>query len=353
MSIFGPGKGESIAVHAGGGDWLIIDSCIDHTTGEQPTLRYLQSIGVDVSTQVKVVLATHAHDDHIAGIADVYEAAGASTLVLSSAATSEEFFAAVEADAEIEAQLRKSVRAEYRRLLDIAEERAARAKGWRPMKRAVEGLDLWSRSAENDVPAAWARSLSPSHHAVSRAQLALATGTARAGTRRRLAGTDPNEFAVALWIQVGDDAVLLGGDLLAGPAACGWQAVVATFSPPAPAMYFKVPHHGAPNAHFDDVWAQLVRDGPTATMAPYRAGVTPRPSQEDVTRLKALTPHLYVTADPRRPAPNNRVRKTSATLAQVASNVRDPWGVPGQVRTRGMPGEAEWATEYFRPALRL
>lgn len=353
VSIFGPGKGECIAVHAGAGDWLIVDSCIDQSTGRQPALDYLDALGVDIGSQVQVVLATHAHDDHIAGIGEVFERSESATLVLSAAATSEEFFASIEADADIEAILRTSIRAEYRRVLELAEQRAAARQDWSPIKRAVEGLDLWSRSATSAAPAAWVRSLSPSHHAISRSLKFLAEGTAQAGQRRRLAGSDPNEFAVAVWIQVGDSAVLLGADLLAGPAACGWQAVVATFTPPVKASYFKVPHHGAPNAHHEDVWTHLLLDEPIATLAPYRAGVTPRPSSQDIARLKALTPTLFGTANPRRLAPGRRVRRTGATLAQVAMNVRDPWGVSGQVRTRGASDGTGWTTELFAPALAL
>lgn len=353
VSIFGPGKGECIAVHLGAGDWMIVDSCIDQATGRQPALDYLQSINVDLSAQVKVVLATHAHDDHIAGISAVYEAAENSVLILSSASTSEEFFAAVEADAEIEKLLRKSVRAEYRRLLEIAEQRGRARANWPPLKRAVEGLELWSRRSGGDVPLAWVRSLSPSHHAVTRAQAALATGAAVAGSRRRLAGSDPNEFAVALWVQIGDAAVLLGADLLRGPAACGWEAVLATFAPPVPASYFKVPHHGAPNAHHPGVWSGLLGNAPTATLAPYRAGVTRRPADSDIGRLQQLTPHIYSTANPRQLAPSKPVRRARVALARVATDVHDAWGISGHVRTRASLSEPQWRTEVFHPAVHL
>lgn len=66
VSIFGPGKGESVLVHLGQNQWIIVDSCIAPRTREIPALEYLDQIGVDASTQVRLIVATHAHDDHFA-----------------------------------------------------------------------------------------------------------------------------------------------------------------------------------------------------------------------------------------------------------------------------------------------
>jgi len=33
VSIFGPGKGESVLIHLGNGKWIMIDSCIDPQDG--------------------------------------------------------------------------------------------------------------------------------------------------------------------------------------------------------------------------------------------------------------------------------------------------------------------------------
>ena len=56
---------------------------------EIPVLNYLGQMGVDVSTQVKLVVGTHAHDDHIAGLSKVLGACNNATFVWSSALTKE------------------------------------------------------------------------------------------------------------------------------------------------------------------------------------------------------------------------------------------------------------------------
>ena len=73
VSVFGPGFGESIVVHLGSGRWMIVDSCLARSTKEPAALDYLQEIGVDVSANVRFVVSTHWHDDHIRGLAKVYE----------------------------------------------------------------------------------------------------------------------------------------------------------------------------------------------------------------------------------------------------------------------------------------
>lgn len=64
----GGGYGESILVHLGFNNWIVIDSCVNPNTNESLPLWYLESIGVDVSKDVKLIICTHWHDDHIIGI---------------------------------------------------------------------------------------------------------------------------------------------------------------------------------------------------------------------------------------------------------------------------------------------
>ena len=132
--------------------------------------------------------------------------------------------------------------------------------------------------------------------------------------------------------------ILLGADLLAGPHGCGWGAIVESFIPEEKATLFKIPHHGAPNAHFDQVWTDLLEERPTALLAPYRAGVTRRPNPADIERICALTSDAYITASPSQIAQPKQVRRTASELSQLAKNVRDPWGKSGHVRARSGPG---------------
>src|SRR5918996_933708 len=74
LSVFGRGYGESICVHLGSGDWVLVDSCINPDTKLPAALSYLPSLGLSPAEAVRLVIATHWDDDHIGGIGEVVEA---------------------------------------------------------------------------------------------------------------------------------------------------------------------------------------------------------------------------------------------------------------------------------------
>ncbi|WP_178379764.1 MBL fold metallo-hydrolase [Cryptosporangium aurantiacum] len=351
VSIFGPGKGESILVHLGDGQWMIVDSCRDQFDGRIPPLDYLRNIGVDPGNSVQLIVGTHAHDDHIAGMAAVVEACPSASLVCSAAVSSEEFYALAATDKRVEEIVRVGVYKEYRRIFDIVRARG-RTKGQRrPLVRATEQLPLLSIPVGNDRASVLA--LSPSQEAITRSLQKLANGALVIGQTPRPPAADPNELAVALWIEVGDRCVLLGADLLNGPAACGWQAVLDWHRPPTKAEVIKVPHHGAPNAHWRQVWTDLVVPGPLALMTPYRGGATKRPAPSDIVRLLDLAPRSYITASPRKVPRPRGVRSTAALINQLGKNVQDPWGRSGQVRARTPISDNAWSVTHVPPASEL
>ena len=72
-------------MHVGHGSWILIDSCIDGQTKRPAALSYLQDIGVNPAQDVKMIVASHWHDDHIRGLASVVEACPQARFVLSDA----------------------------------------------------------------------------------------------------------------------------------------------------------------------------------------------------------------------------------------------------------------------------
>ncbi len=341
--------GESIVVHVGGGKWVIVDSCRNQDGSVAP-LTYLHGIGVDVARDVLLVVGTHAHDDHISGLADVFAQCCRARFVCSQALTKEEFVALTAQEDLFSDLLRESSYAEYSRILKLADEPNRRsAGGIKPLVRAIAGRPVMDAEI-SPVGRVVVLPVSPSDEAVTRSLRVLATARARPDNSRGLRRIDPNELAVALWLKVGEKRILLGADLLVGPQGCGWIAVLATFIPDAKASLFKVPHHGAPNAHHDGVWDALLQPAPLALVAPYRAGRNRRPSESDRARIRSRTPHAYVTAPTRPPLPP---RPTMAALSSIATNVRLANAMTGQVRARSQVGDERWDIAMTSPALRL
>jgi beta-lactamase superfamily II metal-dependent hydrolase len=172
-----------------------------------------------------------------------------------------------------------------------------------------------------------------------------------AGSERHVSPVDPNELTVALWVEAGDKRIILGGDLLEGPLGCGWRAVVATFTPSAPASVYKVAHHGSITGHHDPMWDQLVTADCVAVLTPYRSSGLPTP--EDVQRIKGRTPNGYATAQSRRPSLTRDQRKARAQLGGAVRSVSDPWGRVGHVRARSRTEETSWRVGMRGPAYML
>jgi len=63
-AFFGPGFGESIVIHAGNGEWVIVDSCINSRSGKPARLTYFGEIQVEPYTAVKLIVATHCTTTH-------------------------------------------------------------------------------------------------------------------------------------------------------------------------------------------------------------------------------------------------------------------------------------------------
>jgi len=353
VSIFGPGKGESVLVHLGNGKWIIVDSCVDPATNGIPAIEYLDGMGVSLDRDVLMVLGTHAHDDHIAGISRALSFCKSAFFACSSALTGEEFVSILEEDFQAELGLRKSAYSEYRKILDIVDDRRKAAGGKRFLKRAVEALPLidetWQDGSKCRVTA-----LSPSHEAVTRALRILANASiAVEGKPRRPFRGDPNEFSVVLWIESFDKIILLGADLVNGPVGCGWMGILSEFAPTEVASLFKVPHHGAPNADHPEVWERLLAKDPVALLAPFSGGRRPRPDAADVDRISARTRRAFITASPVPTLPSNVVKRYKADLGNLAINAREQWGGVGQVRARSKAGQCEWEVDLVSPAEEL
>lgn len=332
---------------------MVVDSCTDQRSGAVPPLDYLRSLEIDVATQVELVVATHSHNDHFAGISRIYEVCTQAKFVWPTAATTEEFAAFVELDGTLPSSLRRSAYSEYRAVMNIADDRQAASKGQRQMKYALQDRLIFERDQTETCPSITVRSLSPSDEAVTRAQRVHASRLYGLDAHRRVLNIDPNYLAVALWIQCGERSLLLGADLLNGPAGCGWATVLETFTPNNAASLIKIPHHGSPNAQSDMVWSELLSVDPVSIVTPYRGSQTPRPAPDDVQRIKGHTKHAYATAATSLPASPRSARAAASALQGLASNVRDVWGSVGQVRCRLKAGADTWEVELSPPALKL
>ena len=359
VALLGPGFGESLVLHLGHGDWVVVDSCLERGSKECLPLRYLEALGIDVSTMVRRIVVTHAHNDHIGGLSALVDACEQAQIWISAAATFEELGALLKLDESL-LNTQNSTYSEYRKVVEILIARNGRQRGIGPplTRQAMAERPVFRRAAADGIYAAELASLSPSDRANELARTEFARRAGLVGQRRRGASRDPNELAVALRLEVGEGAirVLLGSDLLVGPGEyCGWNAVLSQgLYSSQPAQLVKVSHHGSKTGDHPRVWQELVLDQHYAILTPFRQGRTQLPTPEDRERICGRTSDAFISASPTVPAQSSAIKRASRKLPP-GRRVTERDGLPGVVRMRkqiGLGGD-EWRTELIAPARQL
>ena len=342
VSVFGPGVGECILLHVGSGQWVVVDSCLGDS-GEPVALEYLHALGVSPSA-ISHIVATHWHDDHIRGLAEVLSAAPNAEFVCSQALRIEEFFSLLATSAE----LRKTTRLpsgvdEMKSVLEDLKRRG-RSPTW------ASDVQTLLRSGNLVVT-----SLSPSSATCTRSFLGFAALLPRVKSARKVVpNVRPNETSVVLHVEFNKAVVLLGADLeITSAPNAGWQAIVGSNArPTARASVYKVAHHGSETGHLHAIWSVLLDPRPHAVITPFTRSDLPRAT--DLDRLASLSGQIHQTA-PSRVHALRRDRAVTRTLATIAKRPPTPRrGRMGQVRLRLDPATgAVLTTEAFGAAFEV
>ncbi len=360
ISVFGPGKGESIVVHLGYGHWMVVDSCVDRDTGRPVALDYLAALGVDVAHQVAVVAASHWHDDHIEGLAEVVAAGEHSIFFFSVALQSHSFLTLVKAAGE-RSMMEKPGAAEFAKIIRVLEDRVrSRGRFFAPQPALAHTL-LWRPAtveAHNWPPTSRVEALSPSQRSIEVGLQEIAQLLPTEYTiKRRLTNVTPNHTSVVALSVIGQAIALLGGDLQeTGSPVHGWSEILASGRrPPEKAGVIKLAHHGADNSDHPDIWTELVTAEAVAALAPFNPGRTPRPSPSDVDRICANAEAAYSSTDRPDVARKRRDSHTERILRGRRHSIRSAVGEMGQVRLRRAFNDdgAAWVSELFGAATRL
>lgn len=347
VSLFGPGFGESLVVHLGEGQWMIVDSCIDPATGKPAPTQYLESIGVDCGHDVAVVVATHWHDDHARGLADVVARCENAMFAYGTALQAREFLTLVGAQTGT-FRMTPGVR-EFGRVLDLLAERKASGVHLGRLKRVLSENTLVYRSNTVEVVA-----LSPSSEAVTKAMRAFASQLPEpTRPQTRIAAPSPNHASVVLWVEGASGVALLGADLEAAASDDqGWGAVLA-LDERTPAGLVKVPHHGGESGHDQRMWDRLVTALPQAVLTPWQIAGKRLPAEADVRRICSLAPEAAI-AGRAVSSPDRLESAVERTLKGVAKSRVAVGDCVGHIRARcASSDDASWRVELVHNAAPL
>lgn len=315
---------------------------------EPVAINYLRGLGTKALDGLKLVIATHWHDDHIQGLAAILRYAPRAQFCCSLALSRDEFTTLVSTAPE-NIQGRSGV-----------EELAAILQQLRINGResglsyAIANRILFRSSSPTRSFVVGLTALSPSDAMITSTLRVINTLLPKVDQpQARIVDTDPNHASVVLWLEAGGTRALLGADLedTKRPAE-GWRAVVTNHQDATPALIFKVPHHGSENADFPDVWDKLLIKEPIAVVTPFARGDVRLPKESDLERLSGRTPELYCTSPgvgkppTRDTAVEKWIRGRKRRLIEgKAGHVRIRWSATGHT--------AVPTTELFNGAYRV
>lgn len=336
-------------VHLTYGDWLIVDSCAVPATGRSAALTYLEALQIDPSSAVRLIVASHWHDDHTRGLAGIVRECSASRFACSVALGSSEARALLATFSGAPPKVARGT-AEFWEAYQHLDQTG------RPVRYTGAFQVLHRRQRADDVPEVVVTSLSPSDAAVGEALKAIVAAQPTDGTLRGfLPWPNPNFNAVVLAVDVGDLKILLGADLEITSGATGWSAIVDDDRRSHwQADIFKVPHHGSPGAHYEPVWRHMLVPNPIALLTPFRKGRTPLPSPRGKRLICLSTDRAFISSPERSQRALPRPRAAERTLDEADIRVRPRERPLGHIRARRRVGDdGDWAVELFNGAAKL
>lgn len=335
FTLFGPGFGECAVVHLGANVWMVVDSCIDSSTGEQAAISYLKNMKLEPENCVRRIVATHWHDDHIRGMSELVRTCVAAQFCCPASFTSKEFQSFTSALNQRQMTAGSSGAREVHRVFDILIDRK------RSAYLAVPNRVLFApdKNETGHGQVVEVKSLSPSDRQVELFYGRLGQQIEPSLPKTRIISEEPNDLSVVIWIQVGNLRALLGADLEeTGDERAGWSAILRSEEcPNVAADLFKVAHHGSKNGHHPDVWSRLLSPDPFAVLSPWNRG-RKLPTPEDIARITKLTRWGFATATSTQP--NSSVLRppvVAKQLKEMGVKLTRAEGRTGAFRLRAQP----------------
>lgn len=325
-----------MVIHLGNGHWMVVDSCsIDKQSREPVASYYLRSIGLNPAECIQEIVISHWHDDHTGGAAALVEQCPKALVYHPAAIKPDEFATLTEllaARGRIVDRNNNGIR-EMAEVLRTLSARAKKDKHYvaHHFRAVIVNRELLSLTAGGQKITV--RALSPSDVAFNQSMMDLRKLIPASGTPPlRLPRPKRNPAAVALWIEFGDRAVLLGSDLEEhGEPHTGWSVVVSEHRARGKATVFKIPHHGSVTGHCEAVWSEMLTQQPIAFTTTFsRSGL---PTGADIERIKRYTDTFACTTVPRSTLPR-RDPAVERAMREVALERRPLRGEMGHILVR-------------------
>lgn len=349
----GGGYGESMVLHLGDNIWFVIDSCINPKSGKSLPLEYLRNIGVNIAQDVKLILCTHWHDDHIRGMSELIKECESAEFGFAEVTDRKKFLQFVTLDYQKlkDSSISDSSTREFNESLEIIRNRKS------PIVIAKENTTLKSFIITGGVRSKIA-ALSPSdstilkfHHEISNLI------TAYGAPRIKLPIDKPNAKSVVLLISMGNHSALLGSDLeVSLDDSEGWVNILDRCTVlDNKASLFKISHHGSENGFHQRVFDELLVDKPITKLTPWNKK-DKLPNIIMLQKYISLSSALYMTSPViTQPKIKKRDKETQKLIDRFDIKLEEISFTYGLVRNRiDITNENDkWSTEVHESGFKL
>ena len=348
LIIFGPGYGEAILIHLGNDEWIVVDSCLNPVTKRPAVIEYLENQGINPAN-IKLIAATHWHDDHIRGLHDIVSICPNAKFVISEALNQKEFIKLVSLYSNPLLIESESGLSEFSNIFKFLH-----FKNKKPM-RAIANRILYQKTSEGLN--CTISSLSPSDAAILLSNLQMKDLIpSERSDKRRIPTIKPNNSSIVIWINVNNRCILLGSDLEDSTSdEIGWKAILLSdIISEHKAEVFKVPHHGSGTSDNDEIWNKLLIDQPVAILTPFKNGKIILPMYKDLIRINSKSQNSFLTSPNKiqRSKVHKRYLDIEMSIATKSRTAVNPYFGYIKLKT-SMNGQNKWDIEMYGDAVKI
>lgn len=333
---FGRGVGECSLVKLPDDTWIVIDSFVDD--GVPVAKAFLEGKGIPLSN-VKLICLTHWHDDHVRGASKLLSLCESAQIAIPMLMAKDEFKAFL---ASRELNSTGTFSSGVNELFEIL--KTLKGRGCAPLF-CLSNRVIW-RSSGGSI-----ESLSPSDSDIGEFLLNIPEWSRNFDVSGRIPIPNRNDTSVALVIETLDVKAVFGADLEIRTEDSGWQGVCdKAWQGRGEAGFFKIPHHGSPNADYEPCWTNILKTNVVAVLSPYGRGRTKRPSDDDIQRIRGRTKLAFSSCLLGWKRPGKLHRTVEKTLLESGIQIWEEPKNSGVVHTSYCPEKREWNTVVQAPA---
>lgn len=393
------GYGESILIHIGDGDWIVVDSCVNAQTGDCVPLTYLEELEVDVAEHLLYVICTHWHEDHIKGLSKIMEKCTSKTVFAISCSDDREKFVyellqdynydgksvklqeltqslkLAEANHIVVQRLkqnefifnRKGVQAyalspSEKVVKKFEEELATAQKNYQKVLKQLLELKTKDPNTIEDAQNLEKDTIDSFKQLIKESidEESIIEETESLLKYKDTKKIEPNDRCVTIQVTFNNHHIILGADLENHPSPngmMGWMDVAASPSlNGVTSSLFKIPHHGSETGYCEYFLKKFIKTDAVMKLTAWIRGDKVVPEKEMLLKYYNHSPNLYVSTTSMFKKGNNEedvsIRKQMDNTTDLIYEIKPQLGI---IRSRINKNSFDdiWKTEYFGSAEKI